>query len=28
MAEYVATPYEERRAWARGRATSVPGDPS
>lgn len=28
MADYVATPHEERRAWARGRATSVPGDPA
>jgi enoyl-CoA hydratase/carnithine racemase len=28
MAEYVATPHEERRAFVRGRATSVPGDPS
>jgi enoyl-CoA hydratase len=28
MAEYAATPYEERRAWARSRATAVPGDPA
>jgi enoyl-CoA hydratase/carnithine racemase len=28
MADYVATPHEERRAWARGRATSVSGDPA
>jgi enoyl-CoA hydratase/carnithine racemase len=28
MAEYVATPYEERRAFVRGRATAVPGDPT
>jgi enoyl-CoA hydratase/carnithine racemase len=28
MAEYVGTPYEERRAFVRGRATSVPGDPA
>jgi enoyl-CoA hydratase/carnithine racemase len=27
MDDYVATPHEERRAWVRGRATSVPGDP-
>jgi len=28
MEDYVATPDAERRAWARSRATSVPGDPS
>jgi enoyl-CoA hydratase/carnithine racemase len=28
MAEYVETPFEERRAFVRGRATSVPGDPA
>jgi enoyl-CoA hydratase/carnithine racemase len=28
MAEYAATPYDERRAWARSRATAVPGDPA
>ncbi|HEX8754055.1 MAG TPA: enoyl-CoA hydratase/isomerase family protein [Solirubrobacterales bacterium] len=28
MEDYVATPFAERRAWARSRATSVPGDPS
>jgi enoyl-CoA hydratase len=28
MAEYAAMPYEERRAWARSRATAVPGDPA
>jgi hypothetical protein len=28
MAEYVATPYEERRASSRGRAVSVPDDPT
>jgi enoyl-CoA hydratase len=28
MAEYVATPQDERRAWVRSRTTSVPGDPS
>jgi enoyl-CoA hydratase/carnithine racemase len=28
MAEYTATPNEERRAWARSRATAVPGDPA
>jgi enoyl-CoA hydratase len=27
MGDYVATPNAERRAWARSRATSVPGDP-
>jgi enoyl-CoA hydratase/carnithine racemase len=28
MDEYAATPYAERRAWVRSRATAVPGDPS
>jgi enoyl-CoA hydratase/carnithine racemase len=28
MSEYAGTPHEERRAWIRSRATSVPGDPS
>jgi enoyl-CoA hydratase len=28
MNDYVATPHDERRAWVRSRATSVPGDPS
>jgi enoyl-CoA hydratase/carnithine racemase len=28
MDEYAGTPYAERRAWVRSRATSVPGDPS
>jgi enoyl-CoA hydratase/carnithine racemase len=28
MNEYVETPHEERRAFVRGRATSVPGDPA
>ena len=28
MADYVATPYEERRAWSRGRAVPAPGDPT
>jgi enoyl-CoA hydratase/carnithine racemase len=28
MDEYAATPHDERRAWARSRATAVPGDPS
>jgi enoyl-CoA hydratase len=28
MNDYAATPHEERRAWVRSRATSVPGDPS
>jgi enoyl-CoA hydratase/carnithine racemase len=28
MAEYVETPFEERRGFVRGRATSVPGDPA
>ena len=28
MGEYAATPHGERRAWARSRATAVPGDPS
>jgi enoyl-CoA hydratase len=27
MSDYAATPHEERRAWVRSRATSVPGDP-
>ncbi len=27
MDEYAATPHAERRAWARSRATAVPGDP-
>jgi enoyl-CoA hydratase/carnithine racemase len=28
MSDYAATPHDERRAWVRSRATSVPGDPS
>ena len=28
MAEYIATPYEERRAFIRDRAASIPGDPT
>jgi enoyl-CoA hydratase/carnithine racemase len=28
MADYAATPHDERRAWVRSRATAVPGDPS
>jgi enoyl-CoA hydratase len=28
MGDYAGTPHEERRAWIRSRATSVPGDPS
>jgi enoyl-CoA hydratase/carnithine racemase len=28
MNDYAATPHDERRAWVRSRATSVPGDPS
>jgi hypothetical protein len=28
MNDYVATPYEERRAWVRSRATAKPGDPT
>ncbi len=28
MNDYAGTPHEERRAWVRSRATSVPGDPS
>jgi enoyl-CoA hydratase/carnithine racemase len=27
MNDYAATPHDERRAWVRSRATSVPGDP-
>jgi enoyl-CoA hydratase/carnithine racemase len=27
MSDYAATPHDERRAWVRSRATSVPGDP-
>jgi enoyl-CoA hydratase/carnithine racemase len=28
MGHYAAMPHEERRAWVRSRATSIPGDPS
>ncbi len=28
MSEYASTPHDQRRAWIRSRATSVPGDPS
>jgi hypothetical protein len=28
MSDYVATDYDDRRAWVRSRATSKPGDPS